>query len=143
MKDILFRGKREDGGGWVYGSLVQSSKFKDGHVDSWIIEKRPMMLGIRSTPTDLFRPVNTATVGQYIGRKDRNENMIFTGDKLDYFEEGEHNEAKMVASFVGREFLNVCPPDSGYEYTIRFDSTDDEDMEIIGNIHDEEVFNGK
>lgn len=66
MREILFRGKRADGGGWVYGYFFTE-------IGSFIKE-RPSSV---STNTYLVLP---ETVGQYTGQNDRNGTRVFEGD---------------------------------------------------------------
>ena len=65
MRDIEFRGKRKDNGEWVYGGYTKDAvcDYIWGAVD-----------GIRDC-----KAVHPDTVGQYIGRKDKN-GKIFEGD---------------------------------------------------------------
>lgn len=68
MREILFRGKRENNGEWIYGDLIH----------------RKMMTFIRSE--DEMRNYATEfevlpeTVGQYTGLTDKTDRKIFKGD---------------------------------------------------------------
>lgn len=69
MREILFRGKREDNGEWVEGFYTEACAMKTGAI-------------IENSDDDYY--VDPATVGQYTGLQDKNGNKIFEGDIISY-----------------------------------------------------------
>lgn len=114
--EILFRGKRVDNGEWVYGMLC--NVFKDGELE----------LGLAIQVSDEFEmlayPVIPETVGQYTGHDDKNGKKIFVGDFVlvkDGLRYGDNYEC--VGMILVEDIRTV-----GLE--------DHEELEVVGNIHD-------
>jgi len=125
MREILFRGLRINGKGWVYGYY-------------WIIDEHftPTLSGInyiKSINNGVDYEVIPESLGQFTGLKDKNGKKIFEGD--------------IVKTPYG--IGTIYWDDQYLHYYILFDSEDtngsdtidvgwSKDLEIIGNIHDNE-----
>ena len=143
MREILFRGKRPDNGEWVEGwyemypfgrwpvktSIIPSEGAKAGHYEH--VE------------------VDSSTVGQYTGLKDKNGKQIFEGDMIKPFDD---EIDKMVVEFHHGQFLLCLYGERGYmaEYGWEEEgnygcfeaeplSSYGDDIEVIGNIHDNKL----
>lgn len=121
-REILFRGKREDGlGDWVYGYLIIEP---DG--TNWI-DHYPD--GLRRTTK-----VIPATVGQFTGLTDKNGVKIFEGDVV-FIEDNEGQLYDYVVKWDSSSlcFIGVYNPNLP-SLNVYLDEL--EGCEVIGNIHD-------
>lgn len=132
MREILFRGKREDTGEWVCGFYVVLNNIEhriyDGYAETDCGDYYP----------DAYS-VDPVTVGQYTGLTDKNGKRIFEGDIVQYpIEQGNHrgtNLHKVIFEHRGGSayFGIVMNAIETWQFCL---SVPSKLMEVIGNIHD-------
>ena len=128
MREILFRGKKESTGDWVFGDLRH---YRSGKV------------GIHSDVLRYTLLVDPETVGQYTGLRDCKHTAeypegqkIFEGDIIqipDDYDEYGHNAGEIYEIYFCCGGFRLKPKHSeerGYWLA------DDRTVEVIGNIHD-------
>ena len=147
MREILFRGKRIDGGEWVYGLLCRA-----GDTYANIVEKS----------TEVMCTVLTNTIGQCTGLIDKNGRKIFEGDIVRLFDISVGEIVQECGAFgigfrkpidyyyLASEIVSITgcnnTPEFCYNdyyvslYELYWNYNEENDnisvIEVIGNIHD-------
>lgn len=115
MREIEFRGKAIGDGVWVYGDLHTRSK--NPHIHD--------TLGRRVY-------INTATVGQYTGLRDKHDKKIYEGDILS---DGEVKYEVWYSDDKGGFIAEMRDPQNDLvDYLGCYDT--ERYMDVIGNVHD-------
>lgn len=122
MREMLFRGKRLDNGEWVEGNLFAPDEVKH--------RKAPTEILVGTNIVRISWEVDPATVGQYIGLKDKNGKRIFEGDIVTriLFDKPYQYEVVYRPGYASFDGIRK----GGF---ISF-GNDADCFEVIGNIHD-------
>ena len=128
MREILFRGKRVDNGEWIQGDIVQFPV----HGVVRIVEQEPSYKDAE---------VDSDTVGQFTGLTDKNGRKIFEGDIIHL----EYSQVFFGGVYFGEYTAEVSYKEgcfitdginNGDEIETPLSGFDNDELEIIGNIHD-------
>lgn len=119
----LFRGKRTDNGNWEIGLLA---RYNEKYPCANIIDEMELLI-----------PVETKTVGQCTGLKDKNGKLIFEGDIIQTKKYGRviaHSNVRDYDIFI----ITYVPAVFRIENIHRAFNLvgNSADYEVIGNIHD-------
>ena len=130
MREILFRGKRVDNGGWVFGDLLSNSDNEGCGGFSHVI-----------LANNLYHGVIPETISQFTGKRDFYKFRIFEGDIVQAKKKFYSTDIAVVkwlidrcaffyvANTVGADIVNREPFQSAYKINSL-------SVEIIGNIYD-------
>ena len=123
MREILFRGKKIDGGEWIEGNYI----FEDFD-----------RVGIHQIGTIIQCFVIPETLGQFTGLTDKNGVKIFEGDIVRRF----NGRGQEVMRYAVKWNTDCCMFVLMSEYTYLGEYDSDftvfygEDLEVVGNVHD-------
>ena len=131
MREILFHGKRADNGEWVEGDLLQIKYYNKPIIECKIMPQ---------TPVSSAYPVLPETIGQFTGLTDKNGVRIFEGDICRFKRFNDVHVGKIIfnettASFV-MKYQSIVGA-YGEKATHKMLLSVCDDIEIIGNIHDD------
>lgn len=133
MREILFRGKRLGNGEWVEGYYAKCQE-PINHGIGYILPKVKSLEFGNIICIGGFIEVIPDTIGQYTGLTDRNGTRIFEGDIVevgDFNSEDGYGEImwdEQTARFAISGSTNILFAD--------FDNYFGNEIEVIGNIHD-------
>ena len=130
MREILFKAKRKDNGEWVEGYVV----FCNGKINPGQTYITPTVSGIIALENwegirlGPFVEVDHETICQYTGLTDKNGRKVFDGDLVKCLYEDIVN-----GDYISE--IHTCDMEN-YYCMLRIISA--YEIEVIGNIHDEE-----
>ena len=137
IREVIFRGKRTDNGEWVYGYYTKARYFlnkKEMHI---IFE--PDVETFPHCEFTGYEEVIPETVGQYTGLTDKNGTKIFEGDICRFKRFNDVHVGEIVFNVTTASFImwyQSIVGAYGEKATHQMLLSVCDDIEVIGNIHD-------
>lgn len=129
MREILFRGKSVITGEWIEGDLIDWRVVFSGEDYSGRIFIANSVHGKIE-----LQEIDSKTLGQYSGIKDRNGKRIFEGDIVKYFYDGdEYGQGVIDFGLSGYPGFEMYPTVCDECNSLHFYSENGE-LEVVGNI---------
>lgn len=126
-REILFRGKRESDGKWLYGL----------YLDDYVHDTDfPCITPLRTEKDDGDWAVLRETVGQYTGLNDKNGKKIFEGDIVKDEQSGYEYVIKWFSEYACFALANK---NGHMEYDVDEFEMLVNDLIVIGNIYDDKL----
>lgn len=122
QREHLYRGKRVDTGEWIEGSLIGND----------VIVGKIVEFEEDYFCTEFWYKVDPETVCEVTGRTDKNKMRIFEGDLV--INKSMHGKMWVVEYRTDTEYVGYVLKEIGTNNISIFTSWND--IEIIGNIHD-------
>lgn len=125
MREILFRGKRDDTGEWIEGDLRQDKDLGKSYILGWDYYEEDWELQREPFECEVI----PESVGQYTGLTDKNGTKIFEGDVVNILTE--NNEIGIVKYDEGG--FEVEADGFVIDFKQNINGTD---VAVIGNTYD-------
>lgn len=146
MREIKFRGKNSPQHSWVYGYY---HTHYDGSFFNLISKVDPEEM------TTHEYPVDERSVGQFIGRIDKNGKEIYSGDIVKWGHLNQHSSENPVRlavvefdpdiqfKMLDRPEYKICFMEINHRFhfgSFAYANSTERDLEVIGNIYDNPEF---
>lgn len=146
MREIKFRGKRQDNGKWTEGQLLISDNdyfiipnFGISCIEN--IEENKGYICDSMITLHAFK-IDHSTIGQYTGLHDDNGKEIYEGDIVKFKHGGEFSEKGIYYRNYAVEFINTLVTyglrlrNKSIHFPFKQATASMHDVKIIGNIYD-------